>query len=262
MQPIEDIPISICKGLYGIFCDIDDTITTDGKLLDCSYQALWNAYNAGLRVVPITGRPAGWVDHIARMWPVHAVIGENGAFYFWMQDGKMHRYFLQNGETRESNRIKLQELKKKILARIPGVQVAADQLYRESDLAIDFCEDVPAVSRKEVEKVVEIFQEAGAQAKISSIHVNGWFGDFNKLSTCKLLLQQLWQEKPEENLHKYIFCGDSPNDEPMFAGFSHSVGVANIQPWLNMMKFHPSYISSERGAQGFAKIVQVILSKR
>ena len=32
----------------------------------------------GKLVIPITGRPAGWCDHIARMWPVDAVVGENG----------------------------------------------------------------------------------------------------------------------------------------------------------------------------------------
>ncbi len=262
MDSIEQIPAYICQNLHGIFCDIDDTLTTDGKLLDCSYQALWNAYYAGLKIVPITGRPAGWVDHIARMWPVSAVIGENGAFYFWMQDNKMHRFFLQDQATRAEGRKKLEAIKNQILAQFPQVQVAADQLYRESDLAIDFCEDVPRVDPSIIPQILQIFKAAGAQAKVSSIHINGWFGDFNKLTTCYLLLEKLWNQDPANSMMHYIFCGDSPNDEPMFAAFPHTVGVANVTPWLRMMKAHPKYCTASKGGQGFAEMVNIILQRR
>lgn len=262
MLPIQDIPDIVCKQLRGIFCDIDDTITWHGKLLDCSYQALWSAYRAGLRIVPITGRPAGWVDHLARMWPVSAVIGENGAFYFWLQNGKMNRYFVQDSATRAIHRAKLQTLQAEILAKIPGVAIAADQLYRESDLAIDFCEDVAPMDRSQVLEIVKLFQNAGAQAKISSIHVNGWFGEFNKLSTCKLLLKNLWHEEDENSLSSYLFCGDSPNDEPMFAAFQNGVAVANVKPWLHLMPSQPHYITSGEGGNGFAEMVEIILQKR
>lgn len=260
--PIEQIPATVCQKLRGIFCDIDDTITTQGKLMDCSYKALWDAHRAGLRVVPITGRPAGWVDHIARMWPVDAVIGENGAFYFWMQNGKMHRYFIQDAAIRASNRARLSKLQAEILAKIPGVAVSADQLYRESDLAIDFCEDVPPVAREKVLQVVQIFHNAGAQAKISSIHVNGWFGEFNKLSTCRLLLSNLFHESDLDAIGNYLFCGDSPNDEPMFAEFIHGVAVANIRDWLHLIKKTPHYITSLSGSEGFAEMTKIILQKR
>lgn len=147
MRDIKTISIPICKNMRGIFCDIDDTITLEGKLCLESYRALWEAYEAGLKVVPITGRPAGWVDHIARMWPVTGVIGENGAFYFWMENGKMNRYFIQDKALREKNRQKLQQIRSRVLSEVPKSAVSADQNYRELDLAIDFCEDIPPLMK-------------------------------------------------------------------------------------------------------------------
>ena len=224
MEVITTIPTEVCQNLRGIFCDIDDTLTSNGKLVDVAYQALWDAHRAGLRLVPITGRPAGWVDHLARMWPVDAVIGENGAFYFWMSSGKMHRYFVQDETTRRHYRRELERIEQAIKLEVPEAAVSADQSYREADLAIDFCEDIPRLPSEAIERIAAIFRRAGAQAKISSIHVNGWFGDFDKLSTCYLLGQNLWRETDDFLKAHYLFCGDSPNDEPMFSSFPLTVG--------------------------------------
>lgn len=262
MNPIQSVSLSECLHLRGIFCDLDDTLTTDGKLLDVSYQALWNAYRQGLKVVVVTGRPAGWADHIARMWPVNAVIGENGAFYFWMDRGKMCRHFVQDVQTRSDNREKLDRIRNRVLNEVPRAAISADQKYRESDLAVDHCEDIPHLSAEAIEHILLIFREEQAQVKLSSIHVNGWFGDFDKLSTCRLLMEQLWSERPGPSICNYLFCGDSPNDEPMFAGFAISVGVANIRPWLSRMKSHPVYQTSKPGGEGFAEMVECILQKR
>ncbi|HEV7820000.1 MAG TPA: HAD hydrolase family protein, partial [Burkholderiales bacterium] len=82
MKQLAEFPGAERARIRGVFCDIDDTLTTGGKLTAAAYAALEALQRAGLLVVPITGRPAGWCDQIARMWPVHAVVGENGAFYF------------------------------------------------------------------------------------------------------------------------------------------------------------------------------------
>ena len=66
--------------------DIDDTISTSGRVTAEAYAAMERLRRAGLLVIPITGRPAGWCDHIARMWPVDAVVGENGALYMIHDD--------------------------------------------------------------------------------------------------------------------------------------------------------------------------------
>ena len=262
MESISSITTEECTKIKGIFCDIDDTITNKGKLLNIAYNSLWKAAKKGLKIVPVTGRPAGWVDHIARMWPVNAVVGENGAFYFWMEKGKLQKYFIQDRDTRYQNRKKLEIIKNEILKKVPGADTASDQNYRESDLAIDFCEDVVPLASESIQKIVKIFHNHKANAKVSSIHVNGWFGNFDKVSTCSLLMKNLWNESNKSDYENYIFCGDSPNDEPMFTKFPYCVGVANIKPWLSTMKAHPKYYTQKAGGEGFAEMIDIILKKR
>lgn len=256
-----------CRQLKGVFCDIDDTLTNHGKLPADSYKALWDLKKAGLRVVPITGRPAGWVDHLARMWPVDAVIGENGAFYFTLdpsqgRDGKLVQRFVQDKATREANRKKLWQVFEDLRKKMPSLAVASDQGYREIDLAVDFCEDVARLPEKDIDAIVAAFVKAGAQAKISSIHVNAWFGQHDKYSCCRLLLKELYQEDFDQERENYIYFGDSPNDEPLFREFSNTVGVANVREFLPRMKHPPKFITKKEGGHGFAEAAKWILKQR
>jgi HAD superfamily hydrolase (TIGR01484 family) len=265
--PLEKLNKKTCRALKGVFCDIDDTLTLHGKLPAAAYKALWDLQKAGLKVVPITGRPAGWVDHLARMWPVDAVIGENGAFYFHLdptqgRDGKLMQRFVQEKALREANRKKLWDIFRKLQKEMPGLEVASDQGFREIDLAVDFCEDVPRRSEAEVDRIVEAFVKEGAQAKISSIHVNAWFGAHDKYSCCRLLLKELCGEDFDQEREAYIYFGDSPNDEPLFKEFTHTVGVANVKAFLPRMKHPPRYITKKEGGLGFAEAAKWILSQR
>lgn len=243
-----------------LFCDIDDTMTTDGLIPREAFDALWDARAAGLRIVPVTGRPAGWCDHIARMWPVDGVIGENGAFYFRKTKFGIRRIHAQAPEVRARNRRKLDAIRRQILAEVPGAAVAADQPFREYDLAIDWCEDVKRLSRKSVRRIVEIFHAAGAQAKVSSIHVNGWFGDFDKLAMARRYIHDIDGVDLDAEASEYAFIGDSPNDEPMFAAFPVSFGVANIEPFLDDLVHKPPCITQARGGAGFAEVVAMLIA--
>jgi len=131
--------------IRALLFDIDETLTTEGKLTAEAYAALERLQGSGRILVPVTGRPAGWCDHIARMWPVDAVVGENGAFYFFFAEGKLHKRFQDPEPVRREKRGRLEAIARSILAEVPGCALAADQAYRETDLAIDFCEDVPAL---------------------------------------------------------------------------------------------------------------------
>jgi HAD superfamily hydrolase (TIGR01484 family) len=262
VKPIAQISAASCRAFGGVFCDIDDTLTTHGRLPAVAFAALWRLRAAGLRVVPITGRPAGWCDHIARMWPVDAVIGENGAFWFAMGARGIERRWVQDEETRCRARRTLDELGAGIVAEVAGVQVAADQPYRESDLAIDFAEDVPFAGQETIDAVVARFHAAGATCKVSSIHVNGWFGDFDKLATARQLVAERFGEDLDARRHEWLFVGDSPNDEPGFAFFPSAVGVANVARFLPRLTHAPAWIAQAEGGEGFAEIVDVILSRR
>ena len=249
------------RNVRGVFCDIDDTLTSEGKLTARAYAALERLHAAGKLVVPITGRPAGWCDHIARMWPVDAVVGENGAFYFYYDTTRkrLEQRFLFNAAVRIANREKLAAVRARILREVPGCAVASDQRYREADLAIDFCEDVPRLPLSEVDRIVEIMDAAGMTAKISSIHVNGWFGDYDKLGMTRTLMRECYGSDLERERSQYLFIGDSPNDAPMFKFFPNSVGVANVADFGARLADPPAYVTVARSGDGFVEAVALLL---
>jgi len=247
------------SGVVGIFCDIDDTLTWEGRLVPAAFMALERARAAGLKVIPITGRPAGWVDHFARMWPVDGVVGENGGLWFFHDGHKLHRGFLQDADVRAHNKAELAKLADVILAGVPGTALASDQPYRELDLAIDFCEDVPRLPWSDVDRIVALFQAAGATCKVSSIHVNGWFGTFDKLVGCRHLLHDLGLPVMEHGGEGWIYVGDSANDSPMFHFFDRSVGVANVREFLDKMPHAPEYVTEGNGGHGFAQVIDHLL---
>lgn len=257
LEPVNKLNTS---NIIGIFFDIDDTFSTDGKITPEAYSSMWALKNAGKIVAPITGRPAGWCDHMARMWPVDAVVGENGAFYFMMKDGKMVKNYTANPAERAVYRRKLNDIKNEILKEVKGCGIASDQDYREFDLAIDFCEDVKPLPKEEIDRIVSIFEKYGACTKISSIHVNGWFGTYDKLTTTKIFVRkELGMDLDREN-DKFIFCGDSPNDEPMFEYFQNSVGVANVADFKDRLKHLPKYITTKRSGAGFTELSNTLLT--
>lgn len=264
MRPLADMPLEVRRGLRGVFCDIDDTITTDGRLEADAYAALQRLADAGLAVVPITGRPAGWCDMIARFWPVAGVVGENGAFWFaYDRDGRrMRRAFAASAEARAENRRRLTVLGERILAAVPGSAIASDQLYREADLAIDFCEDVAPLDAAAIAAIVEMFRAAGATAKVSSIHVNGWFGAYDKLTTSRDFAAAVLGADLDAERGRFVYAGDSPNDAPMFGFFPHACGVANVIDFVGRIEALPAYVATGRGGAGFVEIAEAILAAR
>ncbi len=262
MKPLAVLSQAVRRDIRGVFVDIDNTLTTDGRLTAQAYSALERLKDAGVLAVPITGRPAGWCDHISRMWPVDAVVGENGAFYFRYDhaERKMRRRFLLTEEERVRNRQRLDDLCDTIISQVPGTAVSADQAYRESDLAIDYCEDVSPLPSSTVARIVSLFERAGAVAKVSSIHVNGWFGDYDKLKMTRIMAYECFGIDLDRDKASYVFVGDSPNDAPMFDYFPNAIGVANIQEFTDQLESEPAYVTQGRCGQGFAEVVDTLLS--
>ena len=251
------------KNIRFLFCDIDDTITTDGKLEPEAYSSLWKLHRAGIRIIPVTGRPAGWCELIARLWPVHGVIGENGAFYYRYLDEtkQMLRYYYQDDLERSQNLAKIKQLGAEALELFPGTALASDQFCRVMDVAIDFCEDVPDLGKDTAKKIQMFFEAQGATAKVSSIHVNAWFGDQNKLKMCKTYCENEIKESFDSLNPQIAFAGDSPNDEPMFAAFQNSVGVQNVEDFISSLASPPQYVCSKRSGEGFVELANHLLGQ-
>ena len=264
MRPLAEFPSDDRRGVRFVLFDIDETLTTEGRLTAEAYGAIEDLKSAGLLTAPVTGRSAGWCDHIARMWPVDGVVGENGAFYFRYDHAarRMIRHYAEDEAARAGNRHRLEELGRHILAEVPGAAIANDQFCREADLAIDFCEDVPPLAADEVDRIVELFEDAGARAKISSIHVNGWFGDYDKVTMTRRFLGQEFGIDAEKDNRTIVFAGDSPNDAPMFDCFENAVGVANVVEFRDRLDAEPAYVASAKSGAGFAEFARALLDIR
>lgn len=264
MRPLAEFPAEDRAAVRAVFTDIDDTLTLDGRLPAHAYAALERLQRAGLVVVPITGRPAGWCDLIARFWPVDAVVGENGAFWFRYDHAarRMTRRYWKSDAERAADRARLDALRDRILAAVPGAAVAADQAFRDADLAIDFREDVAPLADAEIDRIVALFADAGAVAKVSSIHVNGWFGDWDKLSMTKDLAARAFGWDLDAEPERFVFVGDSPNDAPMFGHFPNAVGVANVVDFRDRLAAEPRWLAPGRGADGFAAVADALIAAR
>ena len=264
MTPLTDCPRAILAAVDGVLTDIDETVSTEGRLTAEAYAALEALKEAGLLVVPVTGRPAGWCDHIARFWPVDAVVGENGAFWMWHDraEGKLRTRFVQADAVRAEGRRRLDQIQAQVLREVPGAGIASDQPYRVADLAVDFREDVPPLAPADIQRIVAIFERQGAHAKVSSIHVNGWFGDYDKLTTSRLMMGELFGIDIDARRARYVFAGDSPNDAPMFGYFPNAVGMANVGDFTGRLTHQPRWVTAARSGAGFVELARALLEAR
>jgi HAD superfamily hydrolase (TIGR01484 family) len=262
MKPLGALPDTARRNIRCVLTDIDDTLSTRGRITALAYAALEQLHAAGYLVIPVTGRPAGWCDHIARMWPVDAVVGENGALYMRHDDGAraLKKRFAADEAERKRNRQRLAAIAEKIMREIPGCALASDQQYRETDIAIDYGEDVGELSREDVERIVAMMRSEGMSAKVSSIHVNGWFGSYDKLAMTRMLLAEQFGIDLDSEQQRCIFIGDSPNDAPMFDFFSYSIGVANVHAFTDAIATPPKYVTVGEAGAGFAELAAFLLA--
>jgi HAD superfamily hydrolase (TIGR01484 family) len=264
MKNLSTMSMTQLSDIKFILTDIDDTLTTEGRLKSYAYDALERLSNSGYKVIPVTGRCAGWCDHIARMWPVDGVVGENGAFFFSYDhdNKKMNNIYSQTEDERRENFILLNQIKNTILESVPGTAEASDQEYRITDLAIDFAEDVPKLPQDKIDEIVNIAEQNGATAKISSIHVNCWIGEHNKLTTSLKILKENFGLNDKEIQSNVVFVGDSPNDSMMFGFFNNSVGVANVVDMMHKIVSPPKYITSKYSGEGFVELADLLLKDK
>jgi hypothetical protein len=244
----------------GVFTDIDDTFTTEGAITADALHALAALKQAGLMVIPITGRPMGWSRDFAQNWPVDALVAENGAAAWIPQtNGAPQAIYQQSAAVRAAHRTRLQAVAARILREVPGATLAQDSAGRETDMAIDHSE-FTHLPPQAIAQVVQLMRSEGMNATVSSIHINGWFGEHHKLSGAQWIVHQLWGRALDADTARWVYVGDSTNDQVMFEHFACSVGVANIRRFEDQLTHRPRYITpSERGA-GFAELTRHLLT--
>ncbi len=263
MLPLADWPARERAAITGVLTDIDDTLTTEGAVTPDVLQALADLSAAGLHVIPITGRPVGWSEPFARQWPVDAIVAENGAVALQHASpaSPLRKLYVQDEAVRSANFARMQQVAQRIVREVPGANLSRDSGGRETDIAIDHSE-FTHLPQDAIDRVVALMRSEGMNATVSSIHINGWYGDHNKLAGARWVVRQLLDRDLDAELDRWVYVGDSTNDVLMFEHFPHSVGVANIRRFEDQLAFKPAYVTQgERGA-GFAEVARAILALR
>jgi HAD superfamily hydrolase (TIGR01484 family) len=259
MTPLSAWPVTARASIHGVLTDIDDTLTCEGDITPEALNALHRLRQAGIPVLAITGRPAGWSEAFALAWPVDAIVAENGAVALWRgKDGELCRDHLQDATTRAANFARLHTVAQRVLSDMPQTRLATDSPGRETDIAIDHSE-FAHLNETDIAQVVNLMRNEGLNATVSSIHINGWIGDHDKLAGARWIVRSRLGRDLDSELDRWVYVGDSTNDARMFGHFEHSVGVANVARFWDLLSHHPRYVTpSERGA-GFAEVVDAIL---
>ncbi|MGQ0710052.1 MAG: HAD family hydrolase [Rhodoferax sp.] len=278
--PLSAWPAQERRALVGVFTDIDDTLTTHGELTADARGALHALRQVGVRVVPITGRPLGWcapflaADNPQR-WPVDAIVAENGAAAWvlphlwkeigtqpaWNKGSLLQKLYQLDAPTRAAQYQRLQAVAAQVEAALPGVRRSRDSDGRETDIAFDYAE-FDQHPPETVQAVLALLRAQGLHTAVSSIHIHGCVQAFDKWSGACWIVRTLLQRELGAELERWAFVGDSGNDQPMFAHFAHSVGVANIAAVLPTLTHRPRYLCRGARGAGFAELAQAIVEAR
>ena len=238
-----------------LFTDVDETLTWEGRLPPETFNALVALQQANISVVPVTGASAGWCDCMIRTWPIDSIIGENGAFFIDRDKrGRFNPTYAVDEAERNESWERLQTLKEQVLNQFPQAFETADQAFRKTDIAFDIGQD-RKVERSEAALIQRYCLAAGFTAKMSSIHINVWSGQYSKSTMAKK-----WLDTHNVNYEKTMFVGDSPNDESMFESFPASVGVSNIIPYIPELNTPPAFVTTQPGGFGFNELSIALLN--
>ncbi|MDO9160148.1 MAG: HAD-IIB family hydrolase [Burkholderiaceae bacterium] len=244
--------------MAGVLTDIDDTLTRDGLIESAALAALQALHRAGVPVIAITGRPAGWSEAFARSWPLLSIVAENGSLRLFSIDSVLHKKYVQPETERHANHRHLQAVLQAIEQQVPGAVRARDSAGRETDIAIDHSEFTHLAPQR-IAQVVQLMRAAGLNATVSSIHINGWVGGHNKWTGAQWAVKELLGRDLAHERERWVYVGDSTNDQVMFQHLPLSVGVANIRRFASQLTHLPRYITeAERGA-GFAEVAAQVL---
>jgi len=247
--------------VLGVLTDIDDTLTTEGAITADALQALHDLRAAGLHVIAITGRPMGWSLPFARDWPIDAIVAENGAVALFQEAGALKVEYAQDEATREANAVRLKAAAERVLREVPGTTLSRDSDGRVTDIAIDHAE-FAQLSQPQIDAVVRVMHEQGMHATVSSIHINGWYGEHTKLTGARWIVQRLLSRDIESERERWAYVGDSTNDQLMFGHFPLSVGVANLLQFAEQLSVWPAYVTQEERGAGFAEVARRLVAAR
>jgi len=217
---------------------------------------------SGVKLVLVTGRPVGWADCWLRTLPVEAVIAENGGVCLaWDRQGRFRKTYAQAAGERLRQRRRLLRAVSSALQHVPGARLSTDSLYTEVNIAIDYAEEA-RLGPAEVRALELFLRRRGITVARSSVHLNCWFGAFDKLWMVRRFIRYCWRRPLGSADRRFVYAGDSLNDAPMFGAFPLAVGVANVADVWSELKQRPPFITAGREGRGFEELVAAIIAQR
>ena len=245
-------PLSDLRGpVRALFSDVDGTMTTGDRIEASTYEALERLGEAGIPVIMVTGRPAGFGHAFMKTTPILACVAENGGVIFLREGRKLVKTYGVPAASLPEWRRRMNDIAVDVMSKVPGARLSSDSKYREVDLAIDWNEE-QSLSRDEAELCVQMITKAGFGAVRSSVHVNFGPPAFDKLTACQAVVRQLFGG---DDLAGHVYVGDALNDAPMFAGFPLSIGVANVRAWWDQLPHHPAYVTDAAEGAGLREVI-------
>lgn len=235
LSALKDLNISL------IISDVDDTITSNGKLKPNALEAMYKASEKGYRIILLSGGSAGWCEVYLRQWPIFMVVAESGAVMIYKDENGQICYQQNPIITKENL-----DSRDKLLRMIGEERLSSDQYARLYDIAVDLSK----VNEKELNDIKSMADVMGASYAQSSIHLNIWFGDYSK-SKGLLAFMNLCGIDEETLKEESIYLGDALNDEEMFKLIPNSIGMKSVLDKKEEFKTLPKYISSYYGGDGF-----------
>ncbi len=237
-----------------VFSDFDGTLTeSDGSLSKHFITILDLLQKRRVPLSIVTGRSLSWGHFFITHFPqVDSVICEGGGVLLFRDS---------NGVMMEENLVSEDDylfLEKAAfdLTNSFDCPLSLDSFGRRTDRAIDLYK---FKGNKSLKKNIEDFlREKGLNFSSSNVHLNFWKGEFSKSKAMKHLLRKKY---PSYQVEDCLFFGDAPNDESVFEFFPNSVGVSNIQPHLDSMKFHPKVIMKGKENEGVKGVLNYLMGE-
>ena len=246
--PLNNIDLS---DIRLIASDVDGTLTQNGKFSYDFISTLLDLQSAGIKVLLVTGRSAGWVNALVNYLPIEGAIAENGGI-FLKPNGTQD--LLSSVPNLSRHRILLENTFHHIKQLFPNLHPSADNQFRITDWTFDVndlsTDDIQAIS-SQCQQMGWSFTYSNVQCHFKPVHQDKANG----------LSWVLSNHFPELNSQQVLTVGDSPNDEAMFnaALFPISVGVANIRHYQDKMLHLPKYVTQASEFAGFSEFAKLLL---
>jgi HAD superfamily hydrolase (TIGR01484 family) len=238
--------------IHLIATDMDGTLTIGEKFTPELFEALQQLQQAGIKVIVVTGRSAGWVSAVNHYFPVFGAICENGGLFY---HGEMAEYLVDLPEIPE-HRQQLATMFQRLQAQFPQLCPSSDNAFRLTDWTFD----ITGLGLTDLQTMAQLCAQSGWGFTYSTVQCH-----IKPLAQEKAhgLTQVLQTHFPQILRQQVVTVGDSPNDVSLFNPgiFPNSVGVANVLRYTDQLAHLPCFVTKLPEGRGFCELAHLIISK-